>query len=185
VDEKQQVIARIADSLNQIQTMKAMFIQRAPDGTVSEGMVYLERPGRIRFEYIDNDDFLVVSDGTMLNLIDYEMKRIQRWPVNDTPLKIILDKESRFDDKVEVAELVRFAGLVKVPVIDKDRRDQGYITLIFEESTMELRAWEVVDAQGYLTRVGLVNPEYNVAIDKKHFQYKDPRPATELRGPRR
>ena len=37
--------------------------------------------------------------------------------------------------------------------------------------------------QGYTTRVALVNPEYNVAIDKKRFTFKDPRP--KRHGPRR
>ncbi len=178
-----ETLERIEQSLNAIHSMKATFIQRAPDGSVAEGMLYLERPGKIRFDFGDDAPFLLVSNGRLLSFIDYEVKQVSRWPIKKTPLGILVDEEIKFDSSIETPEIIRFAGLVKVPVIDPKRREYGYIILIFEESTMELRAWEIVDAQGFTTRVALVNPEYNVEIDKKRFTFKDPRPSR--RGPRR
>ncbi len=174
---------RIEQSLNAIHSLKAAFVQRAPDGSVAEGTLYLERPGKLRFDFGDNAPFLLVSNGTMLTFVDYEVSQVSRWPIRKTPLGILVDEEIRFDSAIEVPEIIRFAGLIKVPVIDPERREYGYIILIFEESTLELRAWESVDAQGYTTRVALVNPEYNVAIEGKNFTFKDPRPSK--RGPRR
>ncbi|MFC7047693.1 LolA family protein [Emcibacter nanhaiensis] len=186
-EDREKVIARIEESLNKIKSLKAQFIQRAPDGTTSEGTVFLERPGKLRFDYEDDLPFLIVSDGNMLSFIDYEVDQITRWPIGKTPLGILVDDTVSLSGKVEVPEIIRFAGLLKVPVIDKEREEQGYITLIFEESGMELKAWEVMDAQGYLTRVALVNPQYNVEIDKDRFTYKDPRPISKrpVHGPRK
>ncbi|VAV95682.1 hypothetical protein MNBD_ALPHA02-162 [hydrothermal vent metagenome] len=178
-----ETIKKVEESLNAIHSLRASFVQRAPDGTVSEGMVYLERPGKLRFDYGKDAPFLVVSNGSLLTFVDYEVKQVNRWPIKKTPLGILVDKEIKLDSSVEIPDIIRFAGLIKIPVIDPKRRDYGYIILIFEESTMELRAWESVDAQGYTTRVALVNPEYNVAIDKKRFTFKDPRP--KRHGPRR
>ncbi|MCF6197424.1 MAG: outer membrane lipoprotein carrier protein LolA [Emcibacter sp.] len=178
-----ETIKKVEESLNSIHSLRASFVQRAPDGTVAEGMVYLERPGKLRFDYGKDAPFLVVSNGSLLTFVDYEVKQVNRWPIKKTPLGILVDKEIKLDSSVEIPDIIRFAGLIKIPVIDPKRRDYGYIILIFEESTMELRAWESVDAQGYTTRVALVNPEYNVAIDKKRFTFKDPRP--KRHGPRR
>lgn len=180
---KAETLDKIAKSLNAIRTLKADFIQRAPDGSVMEGVLYLERPGKLRFDYGKDAPFLLVSNGRLLTFVDYEVKQVSRWPISKTPLGILVDDEIKFDSKIEVPDIIRFAGLLKVPVIDPKRQEYGYIILIFEESTMELRAWESVDAQGYTTRVALVNPEYNVPIDKKQFTFKDPRPSK--RGPRR
>lgn len=180
---KAEILGKIEQSLNAIRTMKAMFIQRAPDGTVSEGMLYLERPGKLRFDFGEDAPFLLVSNGSMLTFVDYDVKQVSRWPIKKTPLGILVADEIKFDSKIEVPDIIRFAGLIKVPVIDPKRQEYGYIILIFEESTMELRAWESVDAQGYTTRVALVNPEYNIDIDKKRFTFRDPRP--KRRGPRR
>lgn len=176
-------LRRIEKNLNDIHSMKASFIQRAPDGSVMEGKLYLERPGKLRFDFGKGAPFLVVSNGTLLTFVDYEVKQVSRWPIRKTPLGILVDEEIHFDGDIEIPEIIRFAGLIKLPVIDPKRREYGYIILIFEESTMELRAWESVDAQGYTTRVALVNPEYNVAIDKKKFTFRDPRP--KRRGPRK
>ncbi|VAW07066.1 hypothetical protein MNBD_ALPHA01-522 [hydrothermal vent metagenome] len=186
VDKKarnDETLRKIEQSLNAIKSMKTDFIQRAPDGSVAEGVLYLERPGKLRFDFGDDAPFLVVSNGSLLTFVDYDVKQVSRWPIRKTPLGILVDDEIKFDGAIEVPDIIRFAGLVKVPVIDPKRQEYGYIILIFEESTMELRAWEVVDAQGYTTRVALVNPEYNVEIDGKYFKFKDPRPRRH--GPRR
>ncbi len=176
-------LSKIEESLNAIHTLKADFVQRAPDGSVSEGKLYLERPGKLRFDYGKDAPFLVVSNGTMLTFVDYEVKQVSRWPIKKTPLGILVDEHITFDSSIEIPDIIYFAGLVKLPIIDPKRRDYGYIILIFEESTMELRAWESVDTQGYTTRVALINPEYNMDIDKNKFTFKDPRP--NRRGPRR
>mgnify|MGYP001272220747 CR=1 FL=1 len=185
--ERQKIIARLEERLNDIQSLKARFLQRGPDGKVVEGDIYLERPGKLRFDYGDSQPFLIVSNGDMLSFVDYEVDQVTRWPIGKTPLGLLVEKEISLTERVEIPEIMRFAGLLKVPVIDPAREDQGFITLIFEESTLELRAWEVTDAQGYLTRVSLVNPEYNVAIDDDRFTYRDPRPLRKrpLQGPRR
>lgn len=180
---KAETLRKVEKSLNAIHSMKAEFVQRAPDGSVAEGMLYLERPGKLRFDYGKDAPFLVVSNGTMLTFVDYDVKQVSRWPISKTPLGLLVDEEIKFDSSVEIPDIIRFAGLLKISVIDPKRREYGHIILIFEESTMELRAWESVDAQGYTTRVALVNPEYNVKIDKKRFTFKDPRPSR--RGPRK
>jgi len=181
--DDQVILGKIEKSLNAIHSMKASFVQRAPDGSVAEGTLFLERPGKLRFDFGEKAPFLVVSNGTLLTFVDYEVKQVSRWPIRKTPLGILVDDEIQFDSSVEIPDVIRFAGLIKVPVIDPKRKEYGYIILIFEESTMELRAWESVDAQGYTTRVALVNPQYNIAIDGKNFTFKDPRPRQH--GPRR
>jgi outer membrane lipoprotein-sorting protein len=183
-EDRDVVISKIEDTLNRIRTLKATFIQRGPQGNVDEGTIFIERPGRIRFEYTDDTPILVVSNGDMLSFVDYEVNQVSRWPIDKTPLSVLVDDHINLKDKdIEIPEMIRFAGLIKASVIQPDQKDYGYITLIFEESTMELKSWEVVDVQGYTTRVALLNPEYNIPVDAKNFTYDDPRPRR--RGARR
>ncbi|MCC3861685.1 LolA family protein [Pseudemcibacter aquimaris] len=183
-EDRDNVISKIEDTLNRIRTMKATFIQRGPQGNVDEGVIYIERPGKIRFEYTDDTPILLVGNDDMLSFIDYEVNQISRWPIDKTPLSVLVDDNIDLQDKdIQIPEMIRFAGLIKASVIQPDQKDYGYITLIFEESTMELKSWEVVDVQGYTTRVALLNPEYNITVDQAHFTYDDPRPRR--RGPRR
>lgn len=181
--QQQLLLKSIEKALNDVRSMTANFIQRGPDGGVSEGILYLQRPGKLRFEYGNDIPFLVVSNGSMLSFIDYEINQVTRWPIAKTPLGVLVSEKISLADKVDVADIARFAGLIKVPVVEPDKKDQGYIILTFEESRMELVSWDVIDAQGYQTRVALLNQQYNMEIDKKRFSFKDPRPSK--RGPRR
>ncbi len=184
-EDRDQILTKVEDNLNQIRSMRATFIQRGPEGNVDEGTIYLERPGKIRFEYANDNPILVVSNGDMLSFIDYEIKQVSRWPIDKTPLSVLVDDHIDLKDQdIEIPEMIRFAGLIKMSVLQPDQEDQGYITLIFEESTMELKSWEVVDVQGYTTRIALLNPEYNVSVDDDQFTFNDPRPQRN-RGPRR
>ncbi|MBT5074734.1 MAG: hypothetical protein HOM63_13530 [Kordiimonadaceae bacterium] len=184
-EAREKIITKIEDNLNNIRSMKAIFIQRGPEGNVDEGTIFLERPGKIRFEYDNDNPILVVSNGDMLSFIDYEIKQVSRWPVDKTPLSVLVDDHIDLRDKdIEIPEIIRFAGLIKISVLQPDNKDQGHITLIFEESTMELKSWEVIDVQGYTTRIALLNPEYNIIVDEDQFTFDDPRP-NRRRGPRR
>ncbi|HEC00892.1 MAG TPA: outer membrane lipoprotein carrier protein LolA, partial [Sphingomonadales bacterium] len=92
-----ETIKKVEESLNAIHSLRASFVQRAPDGTVAEGMVYLERPGKLRFDYGKDAPFLVVSNGSLLTFVDYEVKQVNRWPIKKTPLGILVDKEIKLD----------------------------------------------------------------------------------------
>lgn len=184
-DDRKDVLSKVEENLNQVRSLKATFIQRGPEGNVDEGTLFLERPGKIRFEYANDNPILVVSNGDMLSFVDYEIKQVSRWPIDKTPLNVLVDEHIDLKDQdIEIPEMIRFAGLIKMSIIQPDQKDQGYITLIFEESTMELKSWEVIDVQGYTTRIALLNPEYNVAVDDDQFTFDDPRPQRN-RGPRR
>ncbi len=184
-EDRENILSRVEDNLNKVRSLKATFVQRGPEGNVDEGTIFLARPGKIRFEYAHDNPILVVSNGDMLSFVDYEIKQVSRWPIDKTPLNVLVDDHIDLSDQdIEIPEMIRFAGLIKMSVLQPDQKDQGYITLIFEESTMELKSWEVVDVQGYTTRIALLNPEYNVTVDDAHFTFDDPRPQRN-RGPRR
>lgn len=179
-------ISRIEDYLNGIRTLKADFIQRAPDGVVSEGKVVLERPGRLRFEYAPGVPILVVADGTMLTFVDYDVKQVTRWPIGDTPLNVLVAKTIDLSKSLKVISSSSDGGLLRLSVQDPKKADQGFITLVFEENPLALRAWEVTDPQGFVTRLSLVNPEFNADVNRSVFTFVDPRPRTPARrqGPR-
>lgn len=179
-------IVRVEDYLNSIQTLKADFIQRAPDGVVTEGKVVIERPGKLRFEYEPGVPILVVADGSMLTFVDYDVKQVTRWPINDTPMRVLVAKTIDLRKTMNVVSGTQEGSLLRVTVQDPKQADQGFITLIFEDNPLVLRAWEVTDPQGYVTRLSLVNPEFNERISRASFTFKDPRPNTPARraGPR-
>ena len=168
--------------LSSIKTMRASFIQIASDGSVANGTLHLERPGRVRFEYTEDNPLLIVSDGTIVNLIDYEIGQVTKWPVNDTPLALLLQRDITFGNNVELTTIPTEAGPVTmVSTYDPDKPEQGTLTLYFTgngevgETPLALDAWEVIDAKGSLTRVVLSGAELNIPLDEALWTFEDPR----------
>ncbi|HEX4891524.1 MAG TPA: outer membrane lipoprotein carrier protein LolA, partial [Alphaproteobacteria bacterium] len=81
---------RVNSYLNRLDRLSAGFMQIAPDGDVSRGQFFLNRPGRMRFEYAPPDDMLIVADGTSVAVREGADAMIDRYPLGSTPLSPIL-----------------------------------------------------------------------------------------------
>jgi outer membrane lipoprotein-sorting protein len=113
-------VARIAAYLNDVRSLKARFIQVGPNGELAQGDLYLRRPGRLRFEYDPPSPLLLVADGFWLILQDKELEQVSRWPVNDTPLGVLVADDIELDGRrTRVTEVGRRAGVLTVTLIGR------------------------------------------------------------------
>lgn len=161
-------------------SMIADFVQTDRNGQRLLGQVTLKRPGKIRFQYQKGVPLLIVGDGNSLTLIDYEVRQVQRWPVKNSPLTVLLDP---------TRDLAAFARLVptgdpdvtSVEVRDPKRPEFGTITMVFVRDAaapagLRLRGWVALDAKNNRTRIDLSNQRFNVAVADSAFKWTDPRP---------
>lgn len=175
--------------LRDVKALKSDFVQIGPDGRATSGTMYLERPGKIRFEYEGDSEILIVADGKTLNLIDYEVDQVTSWPVKDTPLALLLQSDADLADHILVSEpaVGPLAGTIAVSAEDPKRPEYGTVTFLFSriaQGEIALKAWRVMDAQGLTTTVTLAEAELNIDVDDKVFTFKDPRKSP-VRRPRR
>ena len=169
-------LARIQDYLAGIQTLRARFQQIAPNQAVTSGTLSLEKPGRLRFEYEPPTPLLVVSDGTVITLVDYDLRSVTRWPINDTPLRPLVRTDLVFGDDVEVVDLAVDERWSRLTIVDPENRDEGTMTLTFSRAPFALEQWTVEDGSGAPTIVALDDLETNVALDNDLWKWDDPRP---------
>jgi outer membrane lipoprotein-sorting protein len=169
-------LARIQDYLNGIKTLKAKFDQFAPDGSISSGAFILERPGHLRFDYDPPSEVLVVADGYWLTMVDAHVRQMSRWPINDTPLGVLVKENLDLTEDMDILGLEDSGSILRLTVADKKEPGKGRMTLAFTKEPLELRQWRVTDAQGQITTVTLTDTRQNVEIDPKAFTYVDPRP---------
>ena len=184
-DIHQKQLRDIEIYLNEISSLRAKFIQQSPDGSLARGVFHLQRPGRVRFEYEDDSPLLIVSDGDVLTFIDYDVGQVTRWPIKDTPLHLLVDDQVSLDKNITMVAMGpgQLANMLSVTAKDPDNPEQGAMTLIFsydpvpgtEETNPNLRAWEVIDAQGSITTVTLLEPEFNLALERSLWEFEDPR----------
>jgi outer membrane lipoprotein-sorting protein len=169
------VVADVERYLNSIDTLEARFSQIAPDGGLATGKVYIQRPGRLRFDYDPPSRIRLIAPGDWrLIFYDASIKQVNVIPIRQTPLGILLDSEISLAGGVEVVGVDRSGDEVAVTLIRDGAADQGSVTLIFGERPLALRRWSVVDPQGLRTHVLLEEVETGGQLDPELFRWRDP-----------
>jgi outer membrane lipoprotein-sorting protein len=168
------LVDRAAAYLQQLGAARGRFVQTDPNGATAQGTVYLQRPGKIRFEYDPSRPLLVVSDGHNVKVYDKALKTFDQYPLGRTPLALFLAREVRLDKGVVVDRVERLPGGFAITARDGRKQAEGRIRLVFSDGPMALREWSTVDRQGRTTRVRLSGLTEVASLDAKLFQLRDP-----------
>jgi len=171
-------LATVNKAIRGISTLTGSFTQTDRNGQVQTGKLLWKQPGKIRFDY-GAGDLLIVSDGTSLYMIDYQVSQVQRWPIRNSPLGALLDPSrdiARFGKLVKTQD----PRVVSVEVRDPQRPEYGVINLVFTRKAsapagLELFGWVALDAQGNRTDIRLSNLSYKAPIADSAFRWRDPR----------
>ncbi len=166
-------VERALGYLNDISTMRARFVQISSNGAYAEGEVLIDRPGKLRFDYDPPVPVLLIADGLSLLFYDRELKEASFLPLRETPLWFLIREEVKLSDDMVVEKVVQELGTLRVTLRDAGNPDIGEITLVFEDRPLSLRKWRMIDAQGVLTEVSLVDPRYGVALEASAFEHGD------------
>ncbi len=172
-------LAKISEHLKSVSTMTANFAQTDRSGKVLTGVMTLVRPGRIRFQYEKGVPILLVSDGRALTYIDYSVKQVQRWPISNSPLGVLLDPNKDLNRFAKVVSSGSANTLV-AEVRDPKRPEFGVISLAFERRDsapggLLLLGWVSLDSQNNRTSIRLSDQKFNAPISGEAFKWRDPR----------
>ena len=173
--DQQARVAQATDYLQGLKSVTARFTQTDPSGAGSSGTLYLRRPGRARFEYAPPSGLLVISDGHFVGVSDTRLKTFSEYPLDRTPLVLLLGREISLERGVTVTRVEETPNGFAITARDGRGRTQGQLTLLFRTDPIALRGWNVVDAQGRRTEVrfGPLSPAENA--DAGLFYIRDPR----------
>lgn len=162
-------LADLSAYLNSIKTAEAAFTQVNADGTTAKGKLFLQRPGRMRFEYSDSDT-LVLASGGQVAIFDPKSNQIaEQYPLKRTPLNLILD------DRIDLAQARMVVGhdsdgkSTSVLAQDPKHPEFGTIRLVFSEAPIALRKWVITDEAGNQTVVVLEALKPGVAVTPSMF----------------
>jgi outer membrane lipoprotein-sorting protein len=170
------LVDRAVAYLEAMPQVKARFTQIDGRGGATRGTVYLQRPGRARFEYDPPSGLTVVSDGVAVSVADSRLNTFDRYPLKNTPLSLFLAKSIRLDRGVQVVQVSRMADGFSLVARDTRNDTAGQITLTFSDKPLALIGWTVTDAQRRATQVQLSGLA-PAAMDPALFVGRDPRRA--------
>jgi outer membrane lipoprotein-sorting protein len=163
--------AKVSSYLSSLQNLSGQFVQVGPDGSRTTGIFYIQKPGKVRFEYDPPAKLAIVADGSSVVVRDTKLATQDLYPLSQTPLRFLLS------DKLD---LIRDTNVVGV------QADDLYVTITIEEKQPlvgtsrlmlmvgakdnQLKQWTITDPQGYDTTVAVYNLDSGRKIDPGLFK---------------
>ena len=165
-------LRKIEDYLNNLNTLKADFVQMSSNGATAEGKVYIAKPSKIRMEYTAPESLLIVGNGDYIIYNDLELDQITNIDYDDIPATVVLSNKIKFDGtNLKVTDFYKDGGQTSVTVEMPKNPAVKPITLIFDNNPFKLKQWKVIDQQNIEVTVSLFNEETDVDLASSLFKF--------------
>ncbi|NKC21809.1 outer membrane lipoprotein carrier protein LolA [Ochrobactrum oryzae] len=171
---------QIADHFSSVRTMTGEFVQFGPKGEQTGGTFYIERPGKIRFNY-NNSPIRVISDGESVVINNRKLDTWDLYPLSKTPLKLLLA------DRIDLGggrlqNVKQEPDMTTLVLGDKSIFGDSKITMMFDPKSYELKQWTITDAQKLDTTVMIFNVRTGVRFTNDMFKIDYQRIAMKRKG---
>jgi outer membrane lipoprotein-sorting protein len=166
----------ISARLNEVVTLKGEFVQVNPDGNLTQGVFYISKPGRMRFEYKPPTPTLIVADGRTVAVANTKLNTVDRYPLSETPLGLVLGNDVDLKNETALVSIEHQPGTIVIGARSNSNMSRANISLVFSDPGYELRQWTVIDNQGLVTTVALRDLQAGAALAPSLFLLPDKNP---------
>jgi outer membrane lipoprotein-sorting protein len=172
LDPKQRaIIDRVSNYLSSVQTLVGKFVQVGPDGSRSEGQFYIQKPGKVRFEYNPPSPIEVIADGQSVVVRNRTLATQDLYPLSQTPLRFLLAEHLNLLKDTNLVAV--YADDVFITVVVEEKNGivgTSRMMLMFSATDMQLKQWTVTDPQGFDTTVAVYNLDASKRPDPSLFR---------------
>ncbi len=166
-------LSQISNYLNGLKSVQTSFTQVNDDGSLSTGKLWLQRPGKMRFEYDPPNDAVVLANAGTVMIFDPKSNQPpEQYPLKRTPLSLVLARNVNLAQANMVVGHSFDGTATVVTAQDPKNPDTGRIELMFTSDPIELRKWVVHDNAGGQTTVLLGPLDGDVRVDSDLFTNK-------------
>ena len=163
-------LANISQYLTNLKCLKADFSQINADGTMSSGIIFIKRPGRMRFEYHKPDKTLVLVSAGALAIFDPKGDQEPiTYPIRNNPISLILKGEVDMQNSEIVENYIVSNEEAVLTIRDPNKPERGSVDLVFKGVKPELEKFTIKDENGSSNSISLKNIEYPKEINETLF----------------
>ncbi|MBV8697352.1 outer membrane lipoprotein carrier protein LolA [Bradyrhizobium sp.] len=163
--------ARVSAYLSSLQTLVGNFVQVGPDGTKTKGDFYIQKPGKVRFEYDPPTPIDIIADGTTLVVRDRNLATQDNYPLSQTPLRFLLSDRIDLLKDTNVVSVTADDLYISVTIEEKQALiGTSRLMLMVGVKDGQLKQWTVTDPQGYDTTVAVYNLDSTKKVDPGLFK---------------
>jgi outer membrane lipoprotein-sorting protein len=163
--------AKVSSYLSSLQTLVGNFVQVGPDGSKTKGDFYIQKPGKVRFEYDAPSPIDIVADGSSVAVRDRKLATQDIYPLSQTPLRYLLSDRIDLLKDTNVVNVTADDVFVSVTIEEKQALiGTSRLMLMIGAKDGQLKQWTVTDPQGYDTTVAVYNLDTNKKVDPGLFK---------------
>jgi outer membrane lipoprotein-sorting protein len=163
--------AKVSAYLSSLQTLAGNFVQVGPDGTKTKGDFYIQKPGKVRFEYDPPNPIDIVADGSTLVVRDRKLATQDIYPLSQTPLRYLLSDRIDLMKDTNVVNVTADDVFVSITIEERQALvGTSRLMLMVGAKDGQLKQWTVTDPQGYDTTVAVYNLDSNKKMDPSLFK---------------
>ena len=163
--------AKVSAYLSSLQTLVGNFVQVGPDGAKTRGDFYIQKPGKLRFEYEPPNPIDVVADGSSLAVRDRKLATQDIYPLSQTPLRFLLSDRIDLLKDTNVVSVTADDLYISVTIEEKQALiGTSRLMLMIGAKDGQLKQWTVTDPQGFDTTVAVYNLDSSKKIDPSMFK---------------
>ena len=129
---------KIIENLKAINNLDFRFEQNI-NGKIENGNCTIKYPKKIFCEYARSNNKILVSNGK--SLVVKTRTSYYRYPLEKTPLNLILDKNFLINKIYDLDERIVDSNLVNFTIFNKDNK----INIFFDNQTYDLIGWQNTD----------------------------------------
>ena len=156
--QQRALLDRVSHYLSTMQTLVGNFVQIAPDGSRTEGTFYIQKPGKVRFEYSPPSPTEVIADGSSVAVRNRDLLTQDLWPLSQTPLRYLLADHINLVRDTDVVNVSSDDKFITVVIEEKQVMvGTSRLMVMFDAKTTALKQWTVTDPQGLDTTVSVYN----------------------------
>ena len=142
-----------------------------PDGSKTKGDFYIQKPGKVRFEYDPPTPIEMISNGQALAVRDRKLATQDIYPLSQTPLRYLLSDRIDLMKDTNVVNVSADDVFVSVTIEEKQALvGTSRLLLMFGAKDGQLKQWTVTDPQGYDTTIAVYNLDSSKKIDPSLFK---------------
>jgi outer membrane lipoprotein-sorting protein len=163
--------AKVSAYLSSLQTLVGNFVQVGPDGSKTTGDFYIQKPGKVRFEYDPPSAVELISDGSSLAVRDRNLATQDIYPLSQTPLRYLLSDRIDLMKDTDVVSVTSDDMFISITIEEKQSLvGTSRLMLMVGAKDGQLKQWTVTDPQGYDTTVAVYNLDTTRKIDPSLFK---------------
>ena len=156
---------KIINYLENINSLKFKFTQRIDNNNIEKGECIILYPKRIFCEYHDIYNKILVSNGKSLVINSDKIKNYYRYPLDKTPLNLILDKRFLISKMKEVEDNKDYPFYY----VFNFEYENNLIKVFFDKESLNLMGWETKDIYQNLIQTFLSDIKINIDVQEKIF----------------